>query len=300
MAFQKNWGAGGIAADYTGRSLCDVGCRPETAVFDNLLVDNLDCRGSLTCCKTKPRADFGYDVCIERSLDCPSSVGWSWSHHGRLRTRLTRNAHGSQASLRSRSSSAHRLALRRRHDDRPQIVRFIAGLRHSLRHTRIHRSRGEEGQETKRNEGYLQVSLEREFTALIVQYVLPTARKMTGNKIRHCTARRRNNTPVSAVAVAFCPRPRRQMRQLLVRHRSTPPDAFARDHDRQQVSWLAGYRFGPTFPETLSIPSGIIWSSAIRLQLRGQPRTYVLAHTHRIPLVSPFGHYRSQTWHRIV
>ena len=75
MAFQKNWGAGGIAADYTGRSLCDVGCRPETAVFDNLLVDDLDCRRGLTGCKTESRADFGYDVCIERSLDCPSSVG---------------------------------------------------------------------------------------------------------------------------------------------------------------------------------------------------------------------------------
>jgi hypothetical protein len=23
-------------------------------------------------------------------------------------------------------------------------------------------------------------------------------------------------------------------------------------------------------------------------------------HMHRIPLVSPFGHYRSQTWHRFV
>src|SRR4051812_30075134 len=43
----------------------------------------------------------------------------------------------------------------------------------------------------------------------------------------------------------ICPRPKRQIHQLLLRHRSTPPDAFAHDHDRQQVSWLAGYRLGP-------------------------------------------------------
>ena len=141
--------------------------------------------------------------------------------------------------------STHRLALRRRHDDRPQIVRPIAGLRHGLRHTRIHRSRGEEGQETKRSHGCLQISLERYSTTLILQYVLPTARKMTGNKILTLYGSTAKQHSVSAVAVAFCPRPRRQIQQLLLRHRSTPPDAFARDHDRQQVSWLAGHRFGP-------------------------------------------------------
>ena len=45
--------AGGIAAGYTGRSFCDVGCRPETAVLDDLLVDNLDCRWGLACCKAE-------------------------------------------------------------------------------------------------------------------------------------------------------------------------------------------------------------------------------------------------------
>ena len=51
-------------------------------------------------------------------------------------------------------------------------------------------------------------------------------------------------------------------------------------------------------PRDLVHPQWHLWSSAIRLQLRGQPRIDVLAHTHRIPLVSPRGHYRSQTWHR--
>jgi hypothetical protein len=89
------------------------------------------------------------------------------------------------------------------------------------------------------------------------------------------------------------------MYQLLLRHRSTPPDAFAHDHDRQQVSWLAGYRLGPPSRKSEDL-QWYLWSSAIRLQLRGQPRNYVLAYTYRIPLVSPRGHYRSQTWHRIV
>jgi hypothetical protein len=56
-------------------------------------------------------------------------------------------------------------------------------LRHGLRQPRIHRSRGEESQEAKRSDGSLQVSLDRDFTALIVQYGLAMARKMTGNEI---------------------------------------------------------------------------------------------------------------------
>ena len=47
------------------------------------------------------------------------------------------------------------------------------------------------------------------------------------------------------------------MLQLLLRHRSTPPDAFARDHDRQQVSWLAGHRFGP--PSQRPCPSPVAY-----------------------------------------
>jgi hypothetical protein len=49
-------------------------------------------------------------------------------------------------------------------------------------------------------------------------------------------------------------------------------------------------------PRDVTVSSGIKRSSAIRLQLRGQPRN-CLEKTYRIPLVSPFGHYRKQTWH---
>ena len=53
-------------------------------------------------------------------------------------------------------------------------------------------------------------------------------------------------------------------------------------------------------PRDLVHPQWHLWSSAIRLQLRGQPRICTPMWAHRIPLVSPFGHYQSQTWHRIV
>jgi hypothetical protein len=104
--------------------------------------------------------------------------------------------------------------------------------------------------------------------------------------------------PVTAVAATCCLRPYGRYSKLLSPHRSTPPDAFARDHDRQQVSWLAGCRFGPP-SQGLVGPQWHLWSSAIRLQLRGQPRIYLSKQTDRIPLVSPSGHYRSRIWHRI-
>jgi len=53
-------------------------------------------------------------------------------------------------------------------------------------------------------------------------------------------------------------------------------------------------------PRDLVHPQWHLWSSAIRLQLRGQPRLCTPMCAHRIPLVSPCGHYRIQTWHRII
>ena len=76
-------------------------------------------------------------------------------------------------------------------------------------------------------------------------------------KILHDNALRRRKHTVTAVALAIYLRPRRQMHRLLIRHRGTPPNAFARD------SWLAagflarGSLLRTTFPGTLSIPSGI-------------------------------------------
>jgi hypothetical protein len=43
-------------------------------------------------------------------------------------------------------------------------------------------------------------------------------------------------------------------------------------------------------------PSGIKWSSARRLQLRGQLRLCSRERTHRIPLNSSCGHYRRKHW----
>ena len=56
--------------------------------------------------------------------------------------------------------------------------------------------------------------------------------------------------------------------------RDTPPNALARDHDRWQVSWLAGQSPSTTFPGT-ERPQWLLWSSARRLQLRGQLRNCI-------------------------
>ena len=69
---------------------------------------------------------------------------------------------------------------------------------------------------------------------------------------------------------------------------------------------MAGSRFPGSrviaFDHLPRDPEGLqwfCWSSAIRLQLRGQPRNCPLRWTHRIPLNSPCGHYRSQNWHLV-
>ena len=80
-----------------------------------------------------------------------------------------------------------------------------------------------------------------------------------------------NAQSVTAVAAASCLRPYGRCNKLLSPHRSTPPDAFARDHDWQQVSWLAGRRLGPPSQRFVGL-QWYLWSSANRLQLRGQPR----------------------------
>jgi hypothetical protein len=78
----------------------------------------------------------------------------------------------------------------------------------------------------------------------------------------------------------------------LARHRisqsslwDTPPKAFAYDHDRWQVSWLAGRRFKP--PSQGWNPQWQSWPSARRLQLRGQPRNFIHQDEHRIPFLYP-------------
>ena len=69
---------------------------------------------------------------------------------------------------------------------------------------------------------------------------------------------------------------------------------------------MAGSRFPGSrviaFDHLPRDPDGLqwfCWSSAIRLQLRGQPRNCPLRWTHRIPLDSPCGHYRSRNWHLV-
>ena len=91
---------------------------------------------------------------------------------------------------------------------------------------------------------------------------------MTDMKFKDSNGER---STVRAVAAVVCLSPQTADTFSYSRLRGTPPDAFARDHDRQQVSWLAGYRLGPPSQKHISF-QWHSWSSAIRLQLRGQPR----------------------------
>ena len=185
--------------------------------------------------------------------------------HGGLRAGTDHNASGTTAPLRSRLGSTYRLALWRRDDDRRETVRPFLCLRSTLRQHRSRGARSQDCNQAERRDGRAQPALDRTpLASIAVALIGMTTRtsmawpKMTMiYEIQHLTARRRSSLPVSAVAATFCPRPKRQMHRLLVRHRSTPPDAFAHDHDRQQVSWLAGHRLRP--PSQGPCPSPVVF-----------------------------------------
>ena len=189
----------------------------------------------------------------------------------------------------------------------PRLSDSFLCLRSTLRHHRSRGARSKESNQAERRDRRTQPALDRNTVASIGVALtgMMTRTRMAWRKmtmiyeIRHLTARRRSPYPSARLLSSFCPRPKRQIHQLLLRHRSTPPDAFAHDHDRQQVSWLAGYRLRPPSQRFFGL-QWYLWSSAIRLQLRGQPRICTRICAHRIPLVSPCGHYQSQTWHPIV
>ena len=167
--------------------------------------------------------------------------------------------------MRSRLGSTYRLALWRRDHDRRETIRPFLSLRSTLRHQRSRGARSKDGNQAERRDGRAQPALDRNPVASIGVALtgMTTRTSMAWRKmtiiyeIQHLNRSTAKSLPVSAVAATFCPRPKRQMLQLLLRHRSTPPDAFAHDHDRQQVSWLAGHRLRPPSQRFLSIPSGI-------------------------------------------
>ena len=115
-------------------------------------------------------------------------------------------------------------------------------------------------------------------------------------EIRHATARRRSTYPSARLPLhsAFAPSGRRTGYSC---------DIGAPRPTRSRVT-MTGSRFPGSrvnasdhLPRDLVHPQWHLWSSAIRLQLRGQPRICTLICADRIPLVSPRGHHRSQTWH---
>jgi hypothetical protein len=80
----------------------------------------------------------------------------------------------------------------------------------------------------------------------------------------------------------------------LITPRSTPPKAFAHDHGWQQVSWLAGHGLDH-LPRTRIVPvvSNGLWLAAYSCG----GSCGMVRKTHRIPLISPCGHYHRQGWH---
>ena len=160
-----------------------------------------------------------------------------WRRHRGLSTGAARNTSGATTALRSGLGSTYRLALGRRDDDRSQTFRSFLCLRSTLRHHRSHDARSKDSNQAERHYGRTQPAFDRKPVASIgvaltgmMTRTSMAWRKMTMiYEIQHLNRSTAKSLPVSAVAVAFCPRPKRQMLQLLLRHRSTPPDAFARD-----------------------------------------------------------------------
>ena len=118
-------------------------------------------------------------------------------------------------------------------------------------------------------------------------------------EIQHLTARRRSPYPSARSLSPSALAPSGRCFSYSCDIGAPRPTRSRVTYDRQQVSWLAGYRLRPPSQRFFGL-QWYLWPSAIRLQLRGQPRICTRICAHRIPLVSPFGHYQSQTWHLIV
>jgi len=118
-------------------------------------------------------------------------------------------------------------------------------------------------------------------------------------EIQHLTARRRSPYPSARSLSPSALAPSGRCFSYSCDIGAPRPTRSRVTYDRQQVSWLAGYRLRPPSQRFFGL-QWYLWPSAIRLQLRGQPRICTRICAHRIPLVSPCGHYQSQSWHPIV
>jgi hypothetical protein len=114
------------------------------------------------------------------------------------------------------------------------------------------RTSGESGNEAERRDRTAQQAPELQRPAWIAGVGVIETRKTgtwrktaiateNGHDLKNPTANAQPSAQ-STLHIAFAPGGNCNVYQT---HRSTPPNALAHDHDRQQVSWLAGYRLGP-------------------------------------------------------
>ena len=230
-----------------------------------------------------------------------------WRRHRGLSTGAARNTSGATTALRSGLGSTYRLALGRRDDDRPQTFRSFLCLRSTLRHHRSRDARSKDGNQAERRYGRTQPALDRNPVASIgvalagmMTRTSMAWRKMTMiYEIQHLTARRRSPYPSVRSLSPSALAPSGRCFSYSCDIGAPRPTRSRVTYDRQQVSWLAGYRLRPPSQRFFDL-QWYLWPLAIRLQLRGQPRICTRTCAHRIPLVSPCGHYQSQSWHPIV
>ena len=186
----------------------------------------------------------------------------------------------------------------------PDFRSFLC-LRSTLRHHRSHDARSKDSNQAERHYGRTQPAFDRKPVASIgvaltgmMTRTSMAWRKMTMiYEIRHLTARRRSPYPSARSLSPSALAPSGRCFSYSCDIGAPRPTRSRVTYDRQQVSWLAGYRLRPPSRD-FSVSSGIYgrWLSAYSW---GQPRICTRTCAHRIPLVSPCGHYQSQSWHPI-
>jgi hypothetical protein len=282
-----------VAGRYAHGSLRHIGGRPQAAIFNGLLVDHVDRGRNFPDGQPQARGAFGNDIAIERrvrNLAALRSRRWNRRCGGRCTGAAdSTNTRGGAAALRAGLSPTHRLSLWWRNHDRPEILRLLSRLWRPLCGSRRRGPGGNKCKQAERCDGGAPPTLDVGDTGLTGSRAGNAWRKMAMiYEIRQITARRRSPYPSARLLLSSALAPSG-------RYTSYSCDIGAPRPTRSRVT-MTGSRFPGSrviasdhLPRDLVHLQWYLWSSAIRLQLRGQPRICVLARTHRIPLASPCG-----------